>query len=128
MRLDRRDAFASVLVALILVPYIGYLIRGEMPFIQDPRGMAATGLVLGAAAFLVADRVSVHDAVGRVEVALAVTALTVGVAALLLAETVVAEALLAAFIAMIVIVWTVKLLHHAGVIQAERGGAIGLPR
>jgi hypothetical protein len=128
MRLTPRDAFASVLYALILVPYIAYLIRGEMPFIQDPRGMAATGLVLGVAAFLVADRISLGAAVGSTQVALAVTALTVGIVALAVAETAIAETLLAAFIALIVIVWAVQMLHHAGVIQTDKAGAIGARR
>lgn len=38
---------ATVSVAAIAVPCIGYLARGERPFIKDPRGMSATGLVLG---------------------------------------------------------------------------------
>ena len=45
MTIKPRDWVATLLVAAIAVPYIGYLIRGEMPFIQDPRGMSATGLV-----------------------------------------------------------------------------------
>ena len=47
MKLTLRDGIATLLVAAILVPYVGYLVNGEMPFIKDPRGMAATGLVLG---------------------------------------------------------------------------------
>lgn len=41
---------AGTLLAAIAVPYIGYLIRGDMPFVQDPRGMAAIGLVVGVVA------------------------------------------------------------------------------
>ncbi|WP_329791786.1 hypothetical protein V1227_07620 [Lentzea sp. DG1S-22] len=50
MRLGVRDVVATVLVAPIAIPYIGYLVNGEMPFVRDPRGMAAVGLVLGVAA------------------------------------------------------------------------------
>jgi hypothetical protein len=125
MRLTRRDAFASVLVALILVPYVGYLIRGEMPFIQDPRGMSATALVLGLAAYFVADRTPSRDVLGKVELGLAVTTLVVGIAALVLAETAAAEALLLAFIALIVVVWAVNMLHHAGIITSEKVHMIG---
>ncbi|RDI31983.1 hypothetical protein [Lentzea flaviverrucosa] len=50
MRLGVRDVVATVLVALIAIPYVGYLINGEMPFVEDPRGMTAIGLVLGVAA------------------------------------------------------------------------------
>lgn len=49
MRLTLRDLVATILVAAIGVPYVGYLVNGEMPFIKDPRGMSAVGLVLGAA-------------------------------------------------------------------------------
>jgi hypothetical protein len=38
--LTGRDAVATILVAAIAVPYIGYLINGSMPFVQDPTGMA----------------------------------------------------------------------------------------
>ncbi|GAA4714477.1 hypothetical protein GCM10023215_67060 [Pseudonocardia yuanmonensis] len=44
------DPSAAVPIAAIVVPYVGYLVRGAMLFIQDPRGMAGTGLVLGIAA------------------------------------------------------------------------------
>ena len=50
MRLTLRDLVATILVAAVGVPYVGYLVNGEMPFIKDPRGMSAVGLVLGAAA------------------------------------------------------------------------------
>jgi hypothetical protein len=72
MRLTIRDAVATVLVAAVLVPYLEYLVRGEMPFIEDPRGMPATGLVLGAAAFLVAGRMSSSKRLGRLDLGLAV--------------------------------------------------------
>jgi hypothetical protein len=52
----RRDLFGTILVAAIAVPYFGYLINGEMPLIKDPRGMSATGLVLGVLAFQVLRR------------------------------------------------------------------------
>jgi hypothetical protein len=105
-------------VAAILVPYVGYLVRGEMPFIQDPRGMSATGLILGIAAFLVAGRISIASTLNRAELGLALVALAVGVAALVLAETGAAEMLLAVFIGAIVITWAFEMLHHAGVLHA----------
>lgn len=45
MRLTKRDAFATVIVAAVVVPYVGYIVRGSMPFIEDPRGMAGVGLI-----------------------------------------------------------------------------------
>jgi hypothetical protein len=38
MRFVYKNTIASLLVAAILVPYVGYLLRGEMPFLKDPRG------------------------------------------------------------------------------------------
>jgi hypothetical protein len=49
-----RYALATAFVAAIAAPYAGYLVRGTMPFIHDPQGMAGTGLVLGAAAVVTA--------------------------------------------------------------------------
>ena len=45
MKLGKKDLIATLLIAVVVVPYVGYLIWGEMPFIQDPRGMAAVGIV-----------------------------------------------------------------------------------
>jgi hypothetical protein len=128
MKLTIRDAIASVLVAAILVPYAGYLWQGEMPFIQDPRGMSATALILGVAAFLTAGRLFHTGTLGKVETGLAVVSVVVGIAALLLAETVAAEALLAAFIATIVVVWAVQMLHHAGFITTGTTRSAALHR
>jgi hypothetical protein len=123
MRLTWRDGVATLLVALIGVPYVGYLLQGEMPFIKDPRGMSAVGLVLGVAAFFVARRPSrePHDAVTTAEDVLGVVAFGVGVIALILAEAAVAETLLAIFMAAIAVVWAVQMLHHAGVLSAGEG-------
>ena len=46
MRLKARDLVATLLVVAIAVPYVGYLIDGEMPFVKDARGMSAVGLIL----------------------------------------------------------------------------------
>jgi hypothetical protein len=56
VKIGWRDGVATLLVAAIVVPYVGYLVRGSMPFIQDQRGMTATGLVLGLPAAAVAGR------------------------------------------------------------------------
>jgi hypothetical protein len=116
MRLKIRDLMATILVAAIAVPYIGYLINGEMPFIKDPRGMSATGLVLGVAAYLVLRRGDLFDRVGKAETGLAVLALMLGAVALALAETAAAEVLLAVFMGSILIVWAVELMDHAGIL------------
>ena len=116
MRLKIRDLVATILVAAIAVPYIGYLINGEMPFIKDPRGMSATGLVLGVVAFLVLRTGGMLDRFRNLEIGLAVVSLVLGVVALALAETAAAEVLLAVFMGSILIVCAVELMDHAGIL------------
>lgn len=122
-KLTIRDALATVLVAAVLVPYVGYLWQGEMPFIKDPRGMAATALILGAAAFVVAGVMSDRDRFARIEVGLAAVVAIFGVVVVVLAETAAAEALLAALVAGVVAVWVMQMLHHAGYL-GPRGPAV----
>ena len=117
MKLTIRDGIASVLLLAILVPYVGYLINGSMPFIQDPRGMAATALVLGAAAFLTAGRFTTDSALGIVELVLVSVSLAFGVVVLFLAETAAAETLLAVLITAIIVTWAVQMTHHAGLLD-----------
>lgn len=103
MRITYKDVVATLLVAAIVVPYLGYLAWGDMPFIQDPRGMAATGLVLGLAAAAVAGRSALDpEPMHRAALVSGVVALGLGIAALLV-ET--SEVLLAVFIAAIVLTW-----------------------
>ncbi|MCX2950312.1 hypothetical protein [Lentzea sp. NEAU-D7] len=117
MRLGVKDVVATVLVALIAIPYIGYLVNGEMPFVKDPRGMAAVGLVLGVAAFLVVRWGDALDRVGMAETGLAVLVLALGVVTLFLAETAAAEVLLAVFMGSILLMLAVELVDHAGVFR-----------
>jgi hypothetical protein len=103
MNITPRNVVATILVAAVVVPYAGYLVWGEMPFIKDPRGMAATGLILGLAAVLAVGR----DALGpgplhRTAQGFGIVTLGAGTAALL-AET--SEVLLAVFIVGIVCTW-----------------------
>ena len=117
MRGKAKDLVATLLVAAIAVPYIGYLINGEMPFIKDPRGMSGTGLVLGVVAFLVLRRGDAVDTtLGKVEIGLGLGALALGLVALVLTETAAAEVLLAVFMGSILVVWAVELLDHFGIL------------
>jgi hypothetical protein len=116
MKLKARDFVASLLVVAIAVPYVGYLVNGEMPFVEDVRGMSAVGLVLGLAAFLVLELGDEHDTTDKMEIGLGAASLALGVIALVLAETAAAEVLLAVFMGSILVVWAVKLADHAGVL------------
>ena len=120
MKLRLRDLMATLLVVAIAVPYIGYLVNGEMPFVEDPRGMSAVGLVLGAAAYLIFRSGNAHDRVGLMENVVALVALGLGVAALVFAETALAEVLLAVFMGSIAVVLVLELVDHAGLLPAHR--------
>jgi FtsH-binding integral membrane protein len=122
-RLTLRDLVATLLVLAIAIPYVGYLINGEMPFIEDPQGMSAVGLLLGAAAFLVLRTGDEYDRAGKVEAGVALAALVLGLVALAFAETAAAEWLLAAFMVSILVVFVMELLDHSGAVHWHGGGA-----
>jgi hypothetical protein len=112
MRSSTKNVIATVLVAAIVVPYIGYLVWGEMPFLKDPRGMGATGLILGVAAAVVVGRAVFDPApLSRAASATGVIALVTGIATVW-AET--SEGLLAAFIGLIVLTWVLGELAYSG--------------
>ena len=116
MRLKARDLVGTVLVIAIAVPYMWYLIDGSAPFVEDPRGMSAIGLILALAAYMVMQRNDPDDVTDRVEIALAVVSLGLGVLAVTLAETASAEVLLAVFMGSVLVVWAIKVMDHAGVL------------
>jgi hypothetical protein len=111
-----KDLVATLLVLAIGVPYVGYLVNGEMPFVQDPRGMSAIGIVLGLAAFLVLEGGDTRDTTDKVELGLMAVVLILGAVTFALAETAAAEVLLAVFMGGILVVWAVKVADHAGVL------------
>jgi lysylphosphatidylglycerol synthetase-like protein (DUF2156 family) len=118
-----RDLVATLLVIAIGIPYVGYLVRGEMPFIQDPRGMAATGLVLGLVAFFVAAR-GVPEQLSTTVTAVSVVSLLLGVAALAFAEAAAAEVLLAVFMASILLAWALAMSRYVLGARAGRRGSL----
>lgn len=116
MKFKMKDLVATALVTAIAVPYVGYLLNGEMPFVKDPRGMAAVGLVLGLAAYLVLERGDSRDTRDEVETGLAFLSLALGLLTLTLAETAAGEVLLAVFMGSILVVWFAKMADHLGVL------------
>ncbi len=117
MKFTWKDIVATLFVAAILVPYIGYLARGSMPFIQDPRGMAATGLILGVAAAALAGRAILADGVWhRVTLVIGVVTLGFGVAAVWVGSS---GWLLATFMAGIVVTWALAELIHTRSLEAS---------
>jgi hypothetical protein len=124
MRLTWRDGAATLLVAAIAVPYIGYVINGSMPFIQDPTGMAGLGLLLGAAAAVIGGWVILHEGTFlRVTTeALALVSFGLGITALLsehLMDLTARQFVLGAFMLSIAAMWGLALLHYGGVVRGE---------
>jgi len=118
MRITYKDVVATLLIAAIVVPYIGYLAWGDMPFIQDPRGMAGTGLALGLAAAAVAGRAALDpEPAHRAALGSGIVALALGIAALAVGTS---EVLLALFIAAIVVTWALgEFAHTRGSVVAH---------
>ena len=127
MRGKTKDLVATLLVAAIAVPYIGYLVNGEMPLIQDPRGMSAAGLVLGVLAFQVLRRGGGFARLDKVEISLGLVSLTLGLVALILAETAAAEILLAVFMGSILVIWAVEVMDHFGILHDAHSAALRHP-
>lgn len=113
-RLTVRDYAATALVALIIVPYLGYLVWDETPVLQDPRALAGWGIALGLPAFVIIRGADILDWTGLAEIGLASVSLLLGMAALVLSETAAGDLLLAAFMTSILIVWLVEILDHVG--------------
>lgn len=114
MRMTVRDVVGSLLFLAIGIPYVGFLVNGEMPFVQDERGMSAVGLVLGTAAYLVLRKGDPLDRLGKTEAAIAIVSLALGLSALVFAETAAAATLLALFMGSLVVLWVTELAGHAG--------------
>lgn len=110
-RLSVRDAIASIVVAAVAIPYVGYLIRGEMPFIQDPRGMAGVGIV-GLILSFVAWGVGTRTAFGKVMLVAGFAALGLGIGAALVGVEG-SELLLALFMVAIALVYLAETAYHA---------------
>jgi hypothetical protein len=116
MRLKVKDLVATGLVAAIVVPYVDFLVGGDLTLVEDTRGMAGTGLVLALVAFLVLEGGDRRDKTDKVERGLELASLALGVAAYELAGTAAADVLLAFFMGSILVVFAVKLMDHAGVL------------
>ena len=115
MERSTRQLVAGGLVTATVIPYLGYAIGGEMPFIQDARGMAITGLALGAAAWLILGA----RAFGArwLGVGGAVAAVALGIIAAVLETGTASSVFLGAFVAVIVALYLVSLyeyLRHTG--------------
>ena len=127
MHLTWKDLAATVLVAATVVPFVGYMATGSMPFVQDPTGMAGLGLVLGLIAAVVGGWIVVGaGALTRYTTAgVGLGSLVVGVLALVsenFMDLTIRQGLLIAFVVSIFFLWAVAILRHAaGVAEAPIG-------
>jgi hypothetical protein len=126
MRFTWKDALVTVLVAAVAVPYIGYLVRGSMPFIEDPRGIAATGLVFGLIAAAVAGRDAfTQERVGRAGEIVGFVSLGTGLATLIWAESgTLSDVLLATFMGTMALTWALVMVEDSGLLGGHRPSGI----
>jgi hypothetical protein len=122
MRFERRDALATIAVAAVVVPYVGYVVWDEMPLIKDARGMGAIGIVLGLVAWLALGTKSFGSKV----VALAGGALSLGlgVTATILETGTASDWFLGAFVGSIVALWLYGMSHYVPRVERQRFGGI----
>jgi hypothetical protein len=116
-RLTVKDAFATLVFAAVAIPYVGYLVRGEMPFIQDPRGMAGVGII-GLVLSFAAWGVGFRSLFGKVMLVAGFGALGVGIAAALIG-TEGSEILLAVFMGAVAAIYLAETTHDAIVREEE---------
>jgi hypothetical protein len=117
------DLLATLITAAMVVPFVGYSVRGPMPFVQDPRGMAGVVIAGTVLAFAVFGRKAFGTgAFEMVMVTLGVLTLGFAIAALI-AETV--WALLVPAMAGLVLMWALAFLHDAGYVAREHAAGHG---
>jgi hypothetical protein len=120
MKIGWRDGVATLLVSAAVVPYVGYLVKGSMPLIHDPRGMAATALVLGLAAVAVLGREAFRGTWGVAAAFFAIVSGAVGVVTFIRAEEgALSEGLLAVFMAAMVVAWVLAEVVRTGVARSR---------
>jgi hypothetical protein len=120
-KLSVRDILGTLIVAAIVVPFVGYSARGSMPFVHDPRGMAGVGIVGCLIAFAAFGRKPFGT--GNFEAIMAMTGLLTlgfGIAALIAGTS---WALLVPMVAGVVIMWVLALMHDAGYIAPRQPAA-----
>jgi hypothetical protein len=119
-KLTVRDLLATLVIAAVVVPFIGYSAHGSMPFVQDPRGMAGVVIVGAVLAFAMLGRRALGTGTFEwVMVTLGVLTLGFAIAALI-AETV--WVLLVPAMAGLVLMWALALMHDAGYVAPEHAG------
>ena len=125
MRLTGKDGVATLLFVAIIVPYIGYLAWGSVPFIQDNTGMAGLALILGVVAAVVGRWIALGEGtvVRYLTAGIGIVSLGLGILALVgenvFNDVTVWNSVLAGFIGTIAVLWAFAIARHAGLISGE---------
>lgn len=112
MRLTWRDGVATLLVGAATAVYVCNMMSVPMPMIIDWGDVAAAALLLGFVACVIDEWTVKHAVLVRTLSALSVSTLCVGIAAMATES----EFLVSVVVAMLVTLWAVTTLAHAGVI------------
>ena len=143
MKLTWRDGLATLLFAVIVVPYALYLYWGGLSLItdsagnttlglMDPTGMSAFALVLGIVAAWVGGWIALAEgtvtrwwtlSLGGVSVILGLLALS---GENLFVNATVWESVLGAFIASIALLWGYAIARHSGILGSGETHATGM--
>jgi hypothetical protein len=110
---------ATLLVGAATAVYVCYMMTVPMPMIIDWGDVAAAGLLLGFVACVIDEWTVKHAVLVRTLSALSVSTLCVGIAAMA-TESVL---LVSVVVAMLVTLWAVTTLAHAGVIAPRARSA-----
>jgi hypothetical protein len=110
-RLTFRDAIATVVLAAVAIPYIGYVVWGRVPLVQDSRGMAAVG-ILGLILSFVAWGIGLRSTFGKVMLLVGLAAIGIGIAAAFVGSEG-SELLLVFFMAVVAVIYVAETAYHA---------------
>ena len=116
MRLTWRDAAATLLVGAAAAVYLGQRLSVPLPLITDRGDVAAAALLLGFVACVIDEWTVKHAALVRTLSVLSVSTVGIGIAAMATES----EVLLTIVVAMLVTLWAVTTLAHAGVLAHGR--------
>lgn len=120
MRIRLRDWIATLLVAAIVVPYVGYLTHGSMPFVQDATGMAAVGLVIALVAVSVIGPDGFRGPWGRLGTVVGIGAALLGIGSVFLGRSWAhGPTLLGYFMGAVVVTWLIAVLTDTGVLNPD---------
>ena len=123
MHFTWKDLAATVAVGATVVPFVGFMSTGSMPFVQDPTGMAAVALVLGLIAAAVGGWFDERSALAQFAAfVVGLGGLAVGLLVLVsenFLDVSTRDGLLIAGMAAMVVLWAVAIIRHGGLVIAN---------